>query len=382
MDLSVIVVNFGVADYVRRCVASLLAERPIDARCGPIEIIVVDNFSTAEERQRVRALDGPSVRVLALDDNIGYAGALAAGLERAHGRRLAFLNPDTWVMPGALAAMADVFDRESGVGAVAPITWFDEDRTVMHPPHAMPGIANSTWRMAATRSRVARRCLDRLRLAFRWRYWLAREPIDVPMLTGSCILTSRSVVDLVGPPDPSYPLYFEDADWCRRVRDARLRLVAHPGSHVVHYYSVSTNRHRDEAARRHRVSRERYFRKWAGGAGWAFERWLERVAESNSAACRDQGGFEDLGDRVDTPRIALPGRGAARSLVEIAGEPSFELPAGAVVTSGALEFSTSTWRHLWPADYFVRSIDADSLRVTGRWRFRRADDPRMDEPAR
>jgi GT2 family glycosyltransferase len=60
------------------------------------------------------------------------------------------------------------------------------------------------------------------------------QAIDVEWISGACFCTRRSVVDEVGLLDDRFFLYFEDNDWCLRIRQAGWRVVYNPSWAVVH----------------------------------------------------------------------------------------------------------------------------------------------------
>src|SRR5262245_13651245 len=100
------------------CLASVAASGDAD------RIIVVDNGQTLD-RRRVDAITGDAavpVDLLITDENLGFAGGMNVGASHAlaaGASAVAFLNDDTVVEPGWLAALRPHL-AEQGVGAVQP----------------------------------------------------------------------------------------------------------------------------------------------------------------------------------------------------------------------------------------------------------------------
>ncbi|MBN2503384.1 MAG: glycosyltransferase family 2 protein, partial [Anaerolineales bacterium] len=94
-----IIVNWNGRDYLEGCIGSLRGTGDVD-----FEIIVVDNESSdgsvAFLRERF-----PEVRVIESGGNLGFARGNNLGAQYAQGEYLAFINPDTTVEPGWLAAL-------------------------------------------------------------------------------------------------------------------------------------------------------------------------------------------------------------------------------------------------------------------------------------
>jgi len=369
MILSAIIVNYGTAGYVEECARSILEADLGSGPGGGIEVIVVDNFTSEEERERLRHLDLP-LRLVTLDDNRGYAGGLEAGLELATSGKIAFLNPDIRFLPGALETLCTYLDRAPDVGVVTPRAWLDEERMLLHPPHRLPGFREAGLSLLFGMGGVARRAVDRYRTAFALRYWASTDPVDAEMLTGCCLLTRRSVLETVGPPDPAYPLYFEDSDWCRRVGQESYRLVWHPGAELIHYYSVSANQAMEEAMKRYASSREVYLTRYYGRSGaWLLRRLLGFLDRRPREPERSGIAFTDLG-RLDAPlALELPRGPGPRWLVEMAGIPTFDLSVGGLLPGPGFRIGPTTWKHMFPTRYFLRAVDPRTLRTEAAWTF-------------
>jgi GT2 family glycosyltransferase len=109
-DISVIIVNYNGERWLAGCLDAVLRQQ------GPsFEIVVVDNGSTDRSLNLVPPSDS-CVRVVRLPDNRGFAGGNNAGAAAARGRLLAFLNNDTVVEPGWLAALQRPLDRDPAIG--------------------------------------------------------------------------------------------------------------------------------------------------------------------------------------------------------------------------------------------------------------------------
>ncbi|MEW5910692.1 MAG: glycosyltransferase, partial [Thermodesulfobacteriota bacterium] len=66
-------------------------------------------------------------------------------------------------------------------------------------------------------------------------------PMEVDWVSGACMVVNKKAVDQVGLLDERFFIYWEDADWCRRMWDAGWKIVYFPGSCVVHYVGVSSD---------------------------------------------------------------------------------------------------------------------------------------------
>ncbi len=113
--VTVVVLNYNGRDHLEQCLPSLLdLEFPRDQ----LELLVVDNGST-DGSEEVVARFAPRVELLSAGANIGFSAGNNLGARRARGRYVAFLNNDTRVDPGWLAALCRTMDGAPDAAAVA-----------------------------------------------------------------------------------------------------------------------------------------------------------------------------------------------------------------------------------------------------------------------
>ena len=64
--------------------------------------------------------------------------------------------------------------------------------------------------------------------------WDRRSARDVDVVSGMFMLVPRRVLEAVGPLDPAFFVYAEEADWCRRIRKAGWRCAFTPEARILH----------------------------------------------------------------------------------------------------------------------------------------------------
>ena len=110
---SVVVVNYRGAADTLACLEGLA---PLD--WPDVEVIVVDNASGDGSAARIEGAF-PAARVLALDENTGFAGGCNRGAAVATGQHVAFLNNDARPDAAWLRAAIEVLERDSTIGCIA-----------------------------------------------------------------------------------------------------------------------------------------------------------------------------------------------------------------------------------------------------------------------
>src|SRR5258708_3847862 len=123
---SIIVVTFNGRDLIGPCLDSILAQT-----WPPTEIIVVDNGSSDETVGYLRR-EYPSVRIVELPSNRGFAGGANAGIREASGDLIAFLNSDALADQLWLAELVRLAQSGPDVGMVASKMLFLADPSTIN----------------------------------------------------------------------------------------------------------------------------------------------------------------------------------------------------------------------------------------------------------
>lgn len=212
---SVIVVNYNGGQRLLDCLASLLPS------CGSdTEIILVDNAST-DGSGLAAAQAFPGIRFIANSHNQGFGAAnnQAAGIAR--GRYLAFLNPDTLVESGWLAALIAALEADPQAGlATARILLLDD-------PSRINTCGNDIHCTGLTLCRGLGLTHDALDC-----------PAEVGAVSGAAFVLRRDLFMQLGGFDARFFLYVEDTDLSWRARLAGYRCIYVPSSVVLHDYTL------------------------------------------------------------------------------------------------------------------------------------------------
>lgn len=137
METSLIIVNWNGRDLLGDCLPSL--EKQTEAAK---EIIVVDNGSSDGSVEFLK-LSFPSVKVIELDKNYGFAKANNIGIRLARGSRIALLNNDTVVDSRWLAELNQTLDNHPEVGFCASKMLMYRDPNIIDAAGDMLGIAKA-----------------------------------------------------------------------------------------------------------------------------------------------------------------------------------------------------------------------------------------------
>lgn len=255
LDLSVIIVTWNVRELIGPCLDSVQAELARSGLAG--EVIVVDNASCDGTVELVRERY-PWVRLIALDENRGFAAANNVGIRASRGRALLLLNPDTEVRPQAFSWLWRALHAAPHVGLVGA-RLLNPDGSLQSAGYRFPGYVQCLLDMFPLHPRLIG---SRLNGRFGPGDGLTPFAVDHPL--GACMLVRREVVEQVGGLDEGYFYYSEEIDWCRRIRQAGWTILTAPAAIVVHHAGGSTRRVSEASFLQLHRSRARYFLRWYG----------------------------------------------------------------------------------------------------------------------
>jgi GT2 family glycosyltransferase len=289
---AVVIVNYRTAGLVVDCLATLAGEAPAEPG---LRVVVADNASTDESLdvigRAVRDRGWSWARVLPLPRNGGFAfgnnAAVRELLADPHPPAYIWLlNPDTLVRPGAATALIDFMELNPRIGIAGGRLEYP-DGTPQTAAFRFPSLAGELE--DTIRVGLVSRALARFRVPGPIRDF----PHPTDWVNGASLMVRREVFETVGLMDEGYFLYFEETDFCRRVRRAGWPVWHVPASRVVHLEGQSTGVTGANLARKPRPrywfdSRARYYRKHLGptyalladlififGFGtWRLHRWL------------------------------------------------------------------------------------------------------------
>jgi N-acetylglucosaminyl-diphospho-decaprenol L-rhamnosyltransferase len=201
-----------------------------------VEVVVVDNGSLPGSRDRLAA-SYPDVSIIARPDNPGFAVSVNVAARVASGEYLLLLNPDTVVLPDAVARLADYLADHPDV-AVVGARVYDANGTVQRSGRTFPSLVTAFFgRTSLLTALWPRNPFSRAELPADESTKTATE---VDWVAGSCLMIRSSAFRSVDGMDERFFLYWEDADLCQRVRAKGWGVIYLPQAEIVHQVGRSS----------------------------------------------------------------------------------------------------------------------------------------------
>lgn len=231
-DASVVIVSFNTSDILRACLASLEQAKGMRA----IEVIVVDNASHDGSANMVAA-EFPGVSLIRSAINLGFAAGNNAAFERARGRHVILLNPDTLLDRDALERAIAHMDGDPSVG-MAGGRLLNRGGTEEPAARQFPSLLNDFLALSGLAARFPH---SRLFGRFDRTWAPVEQAADVDWVPGAFAIVRREVLAQVGHFDERFFLYYEEVDLCRRIKAAGWRIRYWPDI-VVHHWGGESSK--------------------------------------------------------------------------------------------------------------------------------------------
>lgn len=268
-DVSVLIVTWNSERWVSACVDALP-----DA-CGALswEVVVVDNGSVDESAAVASARVAGNGRVIRLPVNRGFAGGVNAAMDVASGRWMLLLNPDCVLDPGSVERLVAATEADPDACGAAPRLRGADGSSQsrfqfrrLPTPGALAAELLFLDKLAPWNPATARyRCRDRD----------FSLPGEVEQPAFAAVLLRALVARRVGALDERFhPAWFDDVDYCRRIRGAGYRFLVAPDATGVHAGGASLETlHRGAFAIIWYENMYRYAAKWFSPRGVEALRW-------------------------------------------------------------------------------------------------------------
>lgn len=234
MDLSVIIVSFNVSEYLKQCLISVRKA----AEFVDCEIFVIDNNSADNSCEMVKK-EFPEVNLIINTINSGFSSANNQAINKAKGRFVLLLNPDTIIESDSFSRCIDFMNSHADAGALG-VKMVDGDGIYLpESKRAFPDPLTAFFKTFGLSSVFPRS-------PFFNRYYLtginADETAPTEAISGAFMFIRMEAMLKTGNPDEDFFMYGEDIDLSLRIKKAGYNNYYFPEVCIVHFKGRSTSR--------------------------------------------------------------------------------------------------------------------------------------------
>jgi hypothetical protein len=225
MKLSVTILSYSTRKLTLSCLKSL-DKYPLSEK---FEVIVIDNSSSDNSVLEVKKFRPQNYRLSLIENksNKGFARANNQGIKKAKGKYILLLNSDTLVTKNVLNDLVAFAESHPDVGVVGP-KLLNTDGSSQPSVFRLPTLARAFKQYILRAGKV----LDKYAPN-------AKRPVEVESVVGAAFLITPVARIKVGLLNERYFMYFEDLDYCRRVRKAGLKVFYLPSTEITHIHGAS-----------------------------------------------------------------------------------------------------------------------------------------------
>jgi len=191
------------------------------------EVVVVDNASDCDAEKEIHS-KYPEVTVICSKSNLGFAGGNNLGLAHCHGDYVLFINNDTEVEPDFLDHLVHLGNAVPDLGMISP-------RLQYYDPKGVVQYAGSTDLNTFT---LRNRSLGYGEVD-KGQY---TKSYPTAFIHGAAMLVPKSILQEVGLMEERFFLYYEEYDWCARIKAKGFEVRYCGESLVYHKESMSVGK--------------------------------------------------------------------------------------------------------------------------------------------
>ena len=227
MKFSVVMVNYDSWPYSLRCIDSLYWTGYED-----FEVVVVDNGQEEAPPEMAHR-----VHLIRNEENVGFARACNQGIGATDGEHVVLINPDTVVEEDFFESLEKFFGENPRAGVAGPKIVDGEGNLQLSGRKELNFISGLLGRTSLLtrlfpKNPVVRRLFPAVKEL--------TGPTEVDWVSGACMVIRRRTLYEIGSMDERFFMYFEDADLCRRAREAGWLVYYLPQIEVLHHTGAST----------------------------------------------------------------------------------------------------------------------------------------------
>lgn len=227
MKFSVVIVNYASWPLTLRCVQSFRRTGYED-----FEVVVVDNDQAEPPELPYGA------QLIRNPENIGFARACNQGIAASTGEMIVLINPDTLVEADFFERVADLLEKNPRIGVAGPRVLDAVGELQLSARREISLVSGLLGRTSALTRLFPKSSLVKSQFPAVTKQ---SHPAAVDWVSGACMVVRRPLLQEVGAFDERFFMYFEDADLCRRAREAGWLVYYLPEVEVVHQTGGSSH---------------------------------------------------------------------------------------------------------------------------------------------
>lgn len=256
--ISVIVISYNGMEFIYDCLETVkLSLEAIEA-----EIIVVDNGSTDGTVELIKN-KFPNINLVENKENLGFARAANQGFDKAQGKFILLLNQDTRIRNYAIIKLAGRMESDSNIGTIGP-QFVGFDGRLQKACRSFPRYRDFLYIIFGMSA-----LFPDSKIFSHWKMgWfdhMSEREVDQPM--GAALMIRKSILEELGSFDEQFRIFFNDVDFCRRIKSSGYINLYYPSAVIEHYYGGTIRTMKSKMVLEWHRALSKYFIKYGRGSG-------------------------------------------------------------------------------------------------------------------
>lgn len=251
--LSVVYVYYNTPNEIEKSIETL--KRSLGKI--PYEVIIVDNASSWGIPEEL--IDLPNIKFIKNNVNYGYGKGLNQGAKIAQGEYLLLVNPDVEFTKNSMDELLTRMVEDPKIGVIGP-QLTDGKGMILQSISGVPSLLRSLFVF----SFIAKIWPNNPFLIKYHNLDLDRnEEHEVDVVSGACMLVRKSCFDEVSGFDERFFMYFEEADFCLRIKKEGYKILYVSKAKIIHLVGKS-NQNKEWIRKTFEQSRFKFLKKYHG----------------------------------------------------------------------------------------------------------------------
>ncbi|MEW5925491.1 MAG: glycosyltransferase family 2 protein [Candidatus Zixiibacteriota bacterium] len=253
IKISVVLISYNGREFINDCLRTTLES----LKGVSSEVIVIDNASSDGTIEIIER-NFSAARIIKNSANLGFAKAVNQGFNEARGEYIFLLNQDTRIVADAVPRLMQRMAEDPAVGTIGP-KFIGFDGRLQRSIRAFPRYRDLFFEFTGLSYLF---CRSKAFASWKmgWFDHLTEMEVDQPM--GAALMIRRSVIDKVGRFDESFGIFFNDVDFCRRVKEAGFVNLYYPEAVIEHFVGGSTRKNKARMIIESHRAMYKYFKKY------------------------------------------------------------------------------------------------------------------------
>lgn len=265
-DLTISIVNASNKELLRDCLESIYK----NTKKISFEVYVIDNALVDGSVEMVKN-NFPNVNLIINKEPKGFNENHNQVLRIFNSRYFLLLNEDTLILENALDRMVEFMDNDKKIGALG-CKLLNPDGSLQLSCRTFPNLKTSFFQFTYLYKIFKK---SKIFGSYLMSYWNHNNIREVDQVMGACLMLRKETIEQVGLLDEQFFVFFDEVDYCFRIKKSGWKIVFYPDAKIIHYVSQSFKKWEESKVfYQYHLSMYKFFKKHYGKKKLFFLKFL------------------------------------------------------------------------------------------------------------